>query len=337
MTLLGKLRKVLTPQSPTGATDLSSATVPSPETGGHHRLARKPGEFDESAISEMSDNERTLVDVLRASPFSSHNVRLTPRVTTIPNSNYLEMREEDSRVKCVLHILQSTFGESLSGLRIADLGCLEGGYSIVLGLAGAEVVGVEARDINVAKCNFLKDHFALNNVTFVRDDVKNFTADKYGQFDAILAFGILYHLSEPVEWLQQLGAMNRRLLLLDTHVAPDTDAGLELINANTTFDKNSNPLSAQLDTVSVHGAEFCGRWFHEYAEATPDDLREQLVWSAYSNSRSFWLTRFSLYHALEHASYTGYGERFDFHTSTADGSLRFTQNSSRVFLTAWRG
>jgi 2-polyprenyl-3-methyl-5-hydroxy-6-metoxy-1,4-benzoquinol methylase len=47
--------------------------------------------------------------------------------------------------------------ESLSGKRILDLGCLEGGYSVAFAQFGAqEVIGIEARQTNLDCAEFLK-------------------------------------------------------------------------------------------------------------------------------------------------------------------------------------
>jgi hypothetical protein len=44
------------------------------------------------------------------------------------------------------------------GLRIADLGCLEGGYAVEFTRMGfSEVVGIEVRKSNFANCMFVKE------------------------------------------------------------------------------------------------------------------------------------------------------------------------------------
>ncbi|MBC1220039.1 bifunctional 2-polyprenyl-6-hydroxyphenol methylase/3-demethylubiquinol 3-O-methyltransferase UbiG, partial [Nostoc sp. UCD120] len=82
-------------------------------------------------------------------------------------------------------------------MRILDLGCLEGLYSIGLALHGATVVGIEGREVNFQKAKFAKECLGLNNLEFIQDDVLNLSPEKYGYFDIVLCCGILYHLNVP--------------------------------------------------------------------------------------------------------------------------------------------
>ena len=69
-----------------------------------------------------------------------------------------------------------------------------GHYAIEFAMQGATVVGIEGRESNVQKAIFAKDILNLENLTFYQDDVRNLSAEKYGQFDIVLCSGILYHL-----------------------------------------------------------------------------------------------------------------------------------------------
>src|SRR5262249_35483336 len=82
-------------------------------------------------------------------------------------------------------------------LRIIDLGCAEGFHSIELASRGANVLGIEARQANIAKAEFSRRALSLQNLEFHQDDVRNVTKDRYGEFDVVLCMGILYHLDTP--------------------------------------------------------------------------------------------------------------------------------------------
>ena len=77
------------------------------------------------------------------------------------------------------------------GLRILDLACLEGLFSLELAMQGARVVGVEIREGNLTKARFAAEALGVSGVEFVRDDVRNVDAGRYGRFDVILCSGIL--------------------------------------------------------------------------------------------------------------------------------------------------
>lgn len=240
-----------------------------------------------------------LTEVLGRHRWTAHNIRLAPGVETLPGTP--EFLKGSSHLRAVLGTLDLIFPAGLSGVRIADLGCLEGGYSLALALRGADVTGIEARAENVAKCRVLEEHFELPNLRFVEDDVKNFTASAYGSFDAVLALGILYHLDSPASWIRQISRGCSRALLVETHYAPEDDAAvLEL-----------RPVIRKLgpiENMNVAGTAYRGRWFEEYRT---EEERDGMPWASFSNPSSFWLTRRSILEALRDSGFALLYEQYD--------------------------
>ena len=74
-----------------------------------------------------------------------------------------------------------------SEIRIADLGCLEGGFAVEFARMGFQVVGIEVRENNIAACNYVKAHTSLPNLRFVHDSAWNIA--QHGSFDAIFCCG----------------------------------------------------------------------------------------------------------------------------------------------------
>jgi SAM-dependent methyltransferase len=229
------------------------------------------------------------------------NVRLSENVQTIP-TGHPEFLSSDRRLKAILRTLDLVYGPDLGALRIADLGCLEGGFAVALAQRGARVMGVEARAVNIVKGQLLKEHFGLGSLDFVCDDVKNFNRQRYGSFDVILALGILYHIDQPVQWLRQIADAATGLLIVDSHLAPPDDDSLGRID-------QSIARLGPLRTVTVDSRPYSGRWFRE-VEGRPVDVERDL-WAAYSNDESFWLTKESLVLALEHAGFDLAFEQYD--------------------------
>jgi len=237
---------------------------------------------------------------LAAQPWTSHNIRLTPEVTTLPGQP--DFLEQDVRLAAVVRALSVVYRRRLAGLRVADLGCLEGGFALALARHGMDVLGVEARQANLDRATLLAEHFGLPNLAFRRDDVKHVTRERYGTFDVVLALGILYHLDRPVAWLRQLSEVVRGVLVVETHYAPaDDDGGAQL-------DPRFRRLSA-LESVEEAADRYEGRWYTEY-EADGDP--ETRLWAAYSNRRSFWLTKESLLRALLGAGFDLVWEQHDY-------------------------
>lgn len=212
--------------------------------------------------------------------FTAHNFELTPGDWTLPGAP--EIGTEPLSASYLRTIRQFC----PPGARVADLGCLEGGYSVMLARAGYEVVGVEGQPDNFDTCRQVAEQVGLDNLSFVQDDVRNLGA--HGNFDAVLCAGLLYHLDQPVAFLRELGRLTGRLLILPTNFA--TVEGREL----ATF---GDLLDAEL---SEHEGRR-GRWFGEIPGP----------WSSLGNARSFWLERDDLLRTMVDAGFPTVFEQFD--------------------------
>jgi 2-polyprenyl-3-methyl-5-hydroxy-6-metoxy-1,4-benzoquinol methylase len=127
----------------------------------------------------------------------------------------------DGRLRRILQIACDLAGQPLNQLRVLDLACLEGHYGIELALHGAEVVGIELREANLAKARYVKDYLRLDRLTLYQDDVRNLSLEKYGQFDLVICSGILYHLDVPdmFHLVRRIFEVCTRLAIIDTLIA----------------------------------------------------------------------------------------------------------------------
>ena len=235
--------------------------------------------------------------------WTAHNIRLSPEVTTMPEKP--DFMETDLRLKAILRALTFVYRGQLAGLRVADLGCLEGGFALAMAQHGMSVLGIEARQMNLNKALLLKEHFDLPQLEFQLDDVKNFTRERFGEFDVVLALGILYHLNDPVGWLHQVSQATRRILIVESHYAPADEGALKLLDPAL---RHLGPLVQ----VTNNDFNYEGRWFFEF-DANAD--REVMPWASYSNNQSFWLTKESL---LQSISRAGFDLVFEQHDYSAD-------------------
>jgi SAM-dependent methyltransferase len=232
-----------------------------------------------------------LRDRLARQRWTAHNLQLTPDVVTLPGQP--DFLTTNAHLLAIQRFLRALFRGPIASVRIADLGCLEGGFSLALAQLGAEVVGVEARADNFEKCRLVQEHFDLPHLRFVHGDVKDFDRGRYGEFDVVLALGILYHLDDPVAWLRQVSGATRAVLYVETHFAPSASAGLEGL------DPRLRELG-RCERRQSADREYEGRWFLEYRTIAE---RDAMPWASYSNPRSFWLTRRSLFLALGWAGF----------------------------------
>ena len=216
----------------------------------------------------MADSPEPVVvsgQVTVALLFTAHNIVLDNGVQTLPGR---ELSAADEVCRLTLKALQENFTEPPGKIRVADLGALEGGYSVALARAGYQVTAIEARQRNILKCCHVAANTDLPNLTFIQDDVRNLPL--YGEFDAVLCSGLLYHLDRPVDFLNMLGSVTKRLLILKTHY------------------------SVHPETLNEGKA---GHWYTE-------NPSEESVWSSWENNRSFWLAYPHLLDAVSAAGFT---------------------------------
>lgn len=154
----------------------------------------------------------------------------------------------------------------LDGLRVLDLGCRTGAFSIALADAGADVLGIEGRQENL-------DHVPASTVRFELADVRDVSTETHGTFDVVLCLGILYHLGpeDAIGLLAAMRKMTERFAVIDTHIGADQFG------------------------VTVDERQYRGNW---YGENTVHP------WSAIGNAASWWFTRDSLGDALRNTGWS---------------------------------
>jgi 2-polyprenyl-3-methyl-5-hydroxy-6-metoxy-1,4-benzoquinol methylase len=118
-----------------------------------------------------------------------------------------------------LNHVRERLGPDFSGRRIADIGCLEGYFSIECALQGAEVLGIDGKLLNVRKCEFVRSVLGVERVVFVLGDAMKVTRESFGRFDAVLALGLLYHLDDPYTLVANAAGLCDGFIVIDTHIA----------------------------------------------------------------------------------------------------------------------
>jgi SAM-dependent methyltransferase len=196
--------------------------------------------------------------------------------------------------------------------RVADLGCLEGGYAVEFARAGYDVVGIEGRRANVDKCDFVAALLGLSNLRFVCDDARNIRS--YGSFDAVFCCGLLYHLDHPTAFLNELAGVTRSVLLLQTHYATGDDEAWNKF---------------RLSPLTEHEGRL-GRWFEEWKPGTRAKKVEKLAWSAIGNGASFWLEKRHLLQAMMDAGFPIVCEQYDFLENVVGND--YTEDQHRSFF-----
>lgn len=112
---------------------------------------------------------------------------------------------------------------------ILDLGCLEGAQSFFLlkKLAIERIVGLEGRELNIQKAEYIKKILKIRNIDFYKLDVENEGLQKFGHFDVILCLGILYHLQKPWKLIKKMSQISDNAFIW-THYAEDDKASSKI-------------------------------------------------------------------------------------------------------------
>jgi SAM-dependent methyltransferase len=246
--------------------------------------------------------------------FTGHNIRLDDGTFTKPEST--RSMEDHPWFIAARGILETVFPGDKSQFRVADVGCLEGGYAVEFARLGFQVLGIEVRESNIAACNYVKSKTDLPNLEFAHDNALNIA--KYGEFDAVFCCGLLYHLDRPKEYLQTVSSVTKKLLILQTHFSLINPGDVKLrfpMWARSVLVglrwglarllRKPAPvnylLSARTENEGVPG-----RWYPEF-----ENKSEASKWSSWDNSRSFWIQREHLLQTIRDVGFDLVMEEYD--------------------------
>ena len=243
--------------------------------------------------------------------FTAHNIRLDDGTYTKPEVGFgMDAYPVFLSAK---GLLTSLFPGDKSRYRLADLGCLEGGYAVEFARLGFQVLGLEVRDANFAACRHVQANTSLPNLEFVRDDAWNLA--KYGQFDVVFCCGLFYHLDRPKQFLEVLAATTSRVLILQTHFAVRTRSLISYLPAPLrqfagTRWRQTSTAKYSLSNLTTHEG-LPGRWYSEFLTDASFRNREGARWSSWDNRRSFWIQREYLLQAIHDVGFDVVLEQFD--------------------------
>ncbi len=162
-------------------------------------------------------------EIRRLAPFH-HDVELPFGLRTCPpdlvRRPIQQTRLRDLTTHAFPALLEAC-GGSLKGLRVLDVACNCGGFSIQAHRLGAAyVLGIDVVDRYVEQARFLTRALGLENLEFRKLDVEKIDEAGLAPFDVVFCFGLLYHLTNPVRVLEKLAGLTRRVMLLDTSLMP---------------------------------------------------------------------------------------------------------------------
>jgi len=174
-------------------------------------------------------------------------------------------------------------GHTLAGKRVLDIASGEGAHSIQFAKRGAQVLGIEGRQLYVDRARFAAEALGVTPVQFLQGDVRKIDPS-LGQFDVVIASGIIHHLDvqDFDRMMEELGRLTTNLLLIYMHVSTDLSV-------------QSHRLKGPVTTP--RGRE--GHLFREHEDGATADERLKQVRASLDNTFSFWPTEKALIETLQ--------------------------------------
>jgi tRNA (mo5U34)-methyltransferase len=120
----------------------------------------------------------------------------------------------------VWHTIKKCLPDDLTGKSVVDVGCNAGFYAIEAKRRGANrVLGVDGQRQHIRQAVFVRQLLGLD-IEYRRLNVYELTRRAIGEFDITLALGLIYHLKHLVLALENLYAVTRELLIVETAIMP---------------------------------------------------------------------------------------------------------------------
>ena len=106
----------------------------------------------------------------------------------------------------------------LRGKRVLDIGAASGWNSFEAERRGAEVVAIDC--VEYEELTIFK-RLRQSKVEYAVIDIEELTPERFGFFDYVLFFGVLYHLRHPLLALENVCAVTRGAAFIESYVIDD--------------------------------------------------------------------------------------------------------------------
>lgn len=123
--------------------------------------------------------------------------------------------------------IEGLLPESMSGMRVLDLGSSDGFFSVAMARRGAEVVAIDGAGKAIQRLEWLRRELRLTKqITPISADIASLP--HLGHFDFVLMLALLYHLKEPLYGLEVVSGLADELWLETIVDVDDDNAHLRL-------------------------------------------------------------------------------------------------------------
>lgn len=158
-----------------------------------------------------SDDDALRKRILELSPWG-YGIQLRRGIATAPP---LGVERMIYRSHLISGTVRRLLGNDLNNSTFIDFACNHGYFSLEMAYYGAkQATGVDLRPENIAKANFLKEYFGIQNATFRQQDI--YDLDTNNRFDVVFNLGVLYHITDPYKLMQLTYDLCNRFAVVDS-------------------------------------------------------------------------------------------------------------------------
>lgn len=137
----------------------------------------------------------------------------------------------------------------IAGKTVIDLGCGIGRLSEFFVEQGCDVFCIDGREDNIQK---LQELYPTRKAAVV--DLETEDVFKYGMFDIVFCYGLLYHLSDPFGLIKRTVKICKEMLIIETCITDAHDPVLRLVKepqmseSQALYGVGSRPSSSYITT-----------------------------------------------------------------------------------------
>lgn len=148
------------------------------------------------------------------------------------------------RTECFCDLAADLVGEEKSALTVMDVACATGVIALEFAERGFKHVhGVELREHSIRQANYLKKSFGVKNVDFSIGDARNVAQHNA---DIVFCGGLLYHVTFPVELIEDLFKASGKFLIFDSLCENHPFSGFHLLDKVNVYNPLEGDTTIQL-------------------------------------------------------------------------------------------
>jgi hypothetical protein len=170
-------------------------------------------------FTQRAPTPQNAVDIFR-DRWASDISEIVPGIHSGPTGHFAG----DPRPEFLLKNFASAQG-NLAGMRILELGPLEGAHTFQLERLGAdEVVAIEANAEAYLKCLVVKEILELKKARFLYGDFLEYLREDSAKWSIIFCCGVLYHMIDPIALIELMSQHTDRVFVWTHYVTNESQS-----------------------------------------------------------------------------------------------------------------